>query len=81
MRGIRFFGLAVVAVLAIGIVAASSAAAAPEFKPSTNQRYTGTSGAATLEGGVKINCKSNKSTGRNHRYELGRESDRVLHRL
>lgn len=38
-----------VAVFALSAVVASAASAAPEFKPSTKQAFTGTSGALTIE--------------------------------
>jgi len=57
--------LALVAVLAMSALTASAAsAAAPEFKPSTNQTFTGSSGAVAWESSEsKITCSKDTSKG------------------
>jgi hypothetical protein len=65
MIRLRLLGLALIAVLAVSAVAVSAAFAEPEFKPSTKQSFTGTSGAGTLEDSLSetISCTSDESTG------------------
>jgi hypothetical protein len=63
MRSIRLVGLMVVAVLALSVVAASSASAAstnPLFAPVNQQGVTGEGGPTTLSGsGLIVACESN----------------------
>lgn len=65
MKIARLVGLAFAAVLAVSAVVATAASAAlPEFKPSTKQSFTTTSGTSTLAGGGnEVVCTADSSTG------------------
>jgi hypothetical protein len=64
MRIVRLAGPVLVAILAMSLMAASAALAAPEFKP-TGATFTGTSGTSTLAAatGEEVTCESDVSSG------------------
>jgi len=68
MKRITVIGVALVAVLALGVMAASASAAPPEFLNSsgsaaTGATFTATSGAGTLKGTEEIKCEGGSSSG------------------
>jgi hypothetical protein len=66
MKPVRVGLLALLAVLALSaVVAASASAAGPEFKPSTEQKFEGTSGTSKLvSAGTTITCSASASVGK-----------------
>ena len=66
MKIIRLAGLIAVATMAVSLVSAAAAFAAPEFKPSSNVLLLGTSGTSTLSAGnssENVVCATDTSHG------------------
>jgi hypothetical protein len=66
MKIARLAGLMAIAILAVGLVAASAAFAEPAFNPASGQTFTATSGEGKLtasNGTNIVKCKKSSSTG------------------
>jgi hypothetical protein len=66
MKIARLSGLMMIAILAVGLMAASAAFAEPEFSPNGGQTVTATSGTAELSGNggaIKVECAKSATVG------------------
>jgi hypothetical protein len=65
MKRFRILGIALLAVFAVGVVAAANASAEVVVLPGASQNFTGAGGSATLEtaGGVVVVCETDTNEG------------------